>query len=39
MADSIMCPEVECSWGIGTAIKIPVPSLSLMLASAKELKK
>lgn len=35
MADSIMLPEAECSFGIGTAIKIPVSSLSFMFASRK----
>lgn len=33
IADSIKLPEAACSFGIGTAIKIPVPSLSLMFAS------
>lgn len=37
MADSMIFPEVECSLGIGTAIKIPVPSLRLMFASAKKI--
>lgn len=38
MADSITCPEVECSRGIGTARRIPDPSLSLTLASARSIK-
>lgn len=38
MADSIICPDVECSWGIGTPIKNPDPSLSLMFASARRIK-
>jgi hypothetical protein len=38
MADSIMCPVAECSWGIGTPIKIPLSSLSLMFASARRIK-
>lgn len=38
MADSIMCPEAECSPGIGTAIKIPVPRLRLKFASARRIK-
>lgn len=33
MADSMILPEAEYSLGIGTAIKIPVPSLSLLFAS------
>lgn len=34
IADSIKPPEAECSLGIGTAIRVPVPSLSFKLASA-----
>lgn len=33
IADSIKFPEAECSFGIGTAIKIPDPSLSFRFAS------
>jgi hypothetical protein len=32
--DSIKPPEAECSLGIGTAIRIPDPSLSFKFASA-----
>lgn len=35
IADSIKLPEAECSRGIGTAIKIPVPRPSFTFASAK----
>lgn len=35
IADSIKLPEAECSLGIGTAIKIPVPRPSSVFASDK----
>lgn len=34
IADSIMLPEAVYSFGMGTAIRIPDPSLSFVLASA-----